>query len=110
MCPSIRPSAKCKTSCMGIYVADFMLLYRFVCFLFVRRSVRSSVHPPSCRRSVSLNAIFKSDAYMDVRDIPYFSLRTSNFLLLTSYCSNFDVYSRVCMRAYEGVWPMRACV
>ena len=76
-----------------------------------RSSVRSTVRP-STRLVVgpSVRMQFKFDACMHVRDIPYFLLRTSNFLLLTSYCSNFDVHSRVCMRAYESVWPMRACV
>ena len=44
-------------------------LYDF--FSFVRPFDRPSVHP-SCCRSVGLNEIFKSDACMHVRDIPYF--------------------------------------
>ena len=44
MCSFVRPSVKCKSTCMRISVVDCMLLYRCVCFLFVRRSVRPSTH------------------------------------------------------------------
>ena len=49
---------------------------------------------------------FKSDAYMHVRDIPYFLLLTSNFLPLASMfilecvCVRTRVYGR-CVHAYE---------
>ena len=66
-------------------------LYDF--FSFVRPSDRPSVHP-SCRGSVSLSLIHVCMSVI-------FLISNSKFLT-----SNFDIYSRVCMRAYESVRPM----
>ena len=78
--------------CYSIGMYDF--------FSFVRPFDRPSVHP-SCRRSVSLNAIFLSLMHVCMSVI--FLISNSKFLTC-----NCDIYSRVCMRAYESVRPMCA--
>ena len=69
--PCVRPSA-----CMHIFVI-FLLLYRFVCFLSVRSSVRSSVRLVVFRQYVCMPVSLLS-VYMSVT---YFF---SSFLLLIS--------------------------
>ena len=92
----VRPSVKCcvfKLQIVLLLVCYSIGLYDF--FSFVRPSDRPSVHP-SCRRSVSLSL-------MHVCMSVIFLISNSKFLT-----SNFDIYSRVCMRAYESVRPMCA--
>ena len=92
---SVRLLSVCvfKLQIVLLLVCYSIGLYDF--FSFVRPSDRPSVHP-SCRRSVSLSL-------MHVCMSVIFLISNSKFLT-----SNFDIYSRVCMRAYESVRPMCA--
>ena len=78
-----------------------MLLYRFARFLFVRPSVRSSVRPPILSSVRQFECKFLSLMHVCMSVI--FIIFNSKFL-----ASNFDIYSRVCMLAYESVRPICA--
>ena len=104
VCLCVRPSVKCKSACMRICAADCtstsMLLYRFVRFLFFRPSVRSSVRPPVLSSVRQFECKFLSLMHVCMSKI--FLISNSKFLTC-----NCDIYSRVCIRAYECV---RRCV
>ena len=82
MCPSILPSVRYTSACMRIFVADCLLLYRFVCLF--RSSVRPIVRPSLVLSSVRpFECKFLS---LNQYACPWHSLSpTPNFLLLTSY-------------------------
>ena len=69
-------------------------------------SSRSSVRPfvrPSTRLVVGPSVLMQFLSLMHVCMSVIFLISNSKFLT-----SNFDIYSRVCMRAYESVRPMCA--
>ena len=66
-------------------------------------SFRSSVHPLVLSSVRQFECKFLSLTHVCLSVI----VLISNSYLLTS---NFDVYSRVCIHAYESVRPMRACI
>ena len=98
LCPCVRLLSASPPVCVfkSQIVCYSIGLYVFL-LSFIRPSVLSSVRQFECH-------------FLSLMHVCMFVIfLTSNFLLLT-LTSNYDVYSRVCMRAYESVRLMRACI
>ena len=114
----------CPTICFSVH--HFICIYECL-FQRVNVSVYPPVSPPVCVfKYVTLSACmfsFRSSVRPIVRTFTRLVVGRQfecNFLSLMHVCmsvivlllltSNFDVYSRVCMRAYESILLMRACI